>query len=49
VDNLGQFFELADGFIIGTHFKKDSRWTDTVDPQRVEAFMEAITRLRNSS
>jgi hypothetical protein len=49
VGNLGQFFELADGFIIGTHFKKDSQWTDTVDPRRVEAFMSAITRLRNSS
>jgi predicted TIM-barrel enzyme len=49
VANLGQFFELADGFIIGTHFKKDSQWTDTVDPRRVEAFMTAIARLRNSS
>jgi membrane complex biogenesis BtpA family protein len=46
VGNLGQFFELADGFIVGTHFKKGGQWTDTVDPGRVEAFMAAVTRLR---
>jgi len=46
VDNLGRFFGLADGFIIGTHFKVDSHWANTVDPRRVEVFMEAIQKLR---
>ena len=49
VANLGQYFDLADGFIIGTHFKRDSRWTDTVDPRRVSAFMDALSRVRKSS
>src|SRR6266852_3966060 len=46
VDNLDRFFALADGFIIGTHFKVDSHWSNTVDPGRVEAFMAAIGKLR---
>ena len=44
--NLNQFFHLADGFIIGTHFKQDSLWTNTVDPRRLEAFMTEKARLR---
>jgi membrane complex biogenesis BtpA family protein len=46
VDNLDRFFGLADGFIIGTHFKVDSNWANTVDPRRVEAFMAAVEKLR---
>jgi membrane complex biogenesis BtpA family protein len=46
VDNLSQYFELADGFIIGTHFKIDSYWANTVEPRRVEAFMAAAEGLR---
>ena len=45
-DNLSQYFSLADGFIIGTHYKLDSDWTQTVDPRRVEAFMAAAGHLK---
>ena len=44
--NLASFFELADAFIIGTHFKVDGHWANTVDPQRVEQFMQNVRRLR---
>jgi membrane complex biogenesis BtpA family protein len=40
-DNLDRFFGLADGFIVGTYLKKDGKWTDTVDPKRVERLMSA--------
>jgi len=40
-DNLGRYYGLADGFIIGSFFKKDGRWSETVDPQRVERLMKA--------
>jgi membrane complex biogenesis BtpA family protein len=40
-DNLARYFALANGFIVGTYFKKDGRWTDTVDPRRVERLMSA--------
>ena len=40
-DNLPHYFALANGFIVGTYLKKDSRWTETVDPERVERLMSA--------
>ncbi len=46
VNNIAAFFPEADGFIIGTHFKLDGHWANTVDPKRVERFMETVRRLR---
>ena len=40
-DNLPGYYDLASGFIVGTYFKKDGRWAEPVDPQRVERFMNA--------
>ncbi len=45
-DNLNDFLSEADGFIVGTHFKVDGHWANTVDPRRVERFMEVLNRLR---
>jgi len=45
-DNLAEFYPHADGFIIGTYFKVDGRWTNTVDPARVERLMSVAWRLR---
>jgi membrane complex biogenesis BtpA family protein len=33
--NIEQFYQEADGFIIGTSFKVDGLWSNTVDPLRV--------------
>jgi len=49
VDNLPRFYPLADGFIVGTFFKKDGRWTEPVDPHRVERFMSVHDRSRGQS
>jgi len=38
-ENLRRFYPLADGFIVGSYFKKDGRWSETVDPRRVQQFM----------
>lgn len=46
VRNIAGFYPEADGFIIGTHFKVDGHWANTVDARRVEAFMSAVARLR---
>jgi predicted TIM-barrel enzyme len=43
-DNLSDFFEEADGFIVGSHFKVDGHWANTIDPKRVERFMEKVRR-----
>lgn len=40
-DNLAQYAGLADGFIVGSFFKHDGRWSEAVDARRVERFMTA--------
>ena len=40
-DNLSSYYDRADGFIVGTFFKKDGRWTEPVDPTRVERLVSA--------
>lgn len=44
-DNLGGYYPAADGFIIGSHFKVDGYWANTVDPGRVERFMATHAKL----
>jgi len=46
--NLRQFFEVADGFIIGSEFKTGGHWSGAVDPKRVENFITAHTRQAKS-
>jgi len=41
--NIVEFWPKADGFIIGSHFKREGKWQNEVDAQRVEKFM-AISR-----
>jgi uncharacterized protein len=40
-DNLPRYYPLADGFIVGSYFKTDGRWSESIDPRRVERFMGA--------
>ena len=42
--NIDQFYNEADGFIIGTYFKVDGLWSNTVDPARVTQFMHRLSR-----
>ena len=42
--NLPRYFPLADGFIVGSTFKRDGRWDQPVDRPRVERFMAAHAR-----
>ena len=45
-ENLGLYYPGADGFIVGSAFKEDGRWSGAVDPRRVERFMAAHARCR---
>jgi membrane complex biogenesis BtpA family protein len=45
--NIKEFYPLADGFIIGTAFKKDAHWANGVDRQRVKRLIRSIERLRS--
>jgi len=44
-DNLSRYWAGADGFIVGSTFKVDGRWSEAVDPRRVERFMREHARL----
>jgi membrane complex biogenesis BtpA family protein len=46
VQNLARYYATADGYIIGSHFKKDGLWSNTVDTKRVERFMTAHANMR---
>jgi len=48
VNNIAEFYPEADGFIIGTHFKVNGHWTQTVDVRRVETFMARVHALRGA-
>ena len=37
-NNIEQFYNEADGFIIGSAFKIDCLWSNTIDPERVKNF-----------
>ncbi len=45
-ENLAGFYAAADGFIVGSYFKVDGYWENTVDPRRVAAFVAAAEKLR---
>jgi hypothetical protein len=45
-DNIADFYQAADGFIVGSYFKVDGHWANTVDAERVRRLM---TRVFNSS
>jgi len=46
IDNVREIMGLADGVVIGTHFKVDGRTWNPVDGARVKRFMDAVAKLR---
>jgi hypothetical protein len=46
VDNVAAILEVADGCVIGTHFKVDGRTWNPVDCARVRRFMDRVAELR---
>ncbi|HMO05146.1 MAG TPA: BtpA/SgcQ family protein [Kiritimatiellia bacterium] len=40
-DNLGDFYPVADGFIVGSAFKRGGVWSAALDPARIDRFMDA--------
>jgi hypothetical protein len=45
-NNLAEFYRDADGFIIGSAFKIDGLWSNTIDPSRVTGFLKVLNKLR---
>ena len=44
-ENVAEFYDAADGFIVGSYFKEGGLWSNTVDPSRVERMTDALRRL----
>lgn len=44
-NNIAEFYRDADGFIIGSSFKVDGLWSNTVDSSRVSSFVNLLTGL----
>ena len=42
--NIRDFQNEADGFIIGSSFKLDGLWSNTIDPTRVTRFIQKLSR-----
>ncbi len=42
--NLDQFYNEADGFIIGSYFKVDGLWSNTIDPIRVTQLVNNLRK-----
>jgi len=48
-ENLHRYVGHADGFIVGSAFKRDGHWQGAVDPRRVERFMSVYAQLSTGS
>lgn len=46
VDNVDQYMEYMDGAFIGTSFKKDGKFRNQIDENRVKVFMDKVKALR---
>lgn len=45
-DNIHNYWEFADGFIVGSSFKLNGYWENEVDAERVKEFMQIVKRLK---
>lgn len=45
-ENVAEFYEAADGFIVGSYFKEGGLWSNAVEPARVRRMVEAVRGLR---
>lgn len=46
LENIQNYWNLADAFIVGSSFKKEGKWENETDEKRVHAFMKKINDLR---
>jgi membrane complex biogenesis BtpA family protein len=45
VENVPEFYDTADGFIVGSYFKEGGLWSNTVERARVERLADVLRRL----
>lgn len=48
-ENIHDYVTLADGFIVGSNFRRHGKFLETLEPQRVGAFMDAFLSARKNT
>ena len=47
-ENIGEYLPLADGFIVGSCFRKDGKFLESLQPERLDQFMKVFTKMRQT-
>jgi membrane complex biogenesis BtpA family protein len=47
-DNIADYLPLADGFIVGSYFRKDGKFPEKLEPERLNRFMEQFVSVRKN-
>jgi len=47
-ENIERYFDLADAFIVGSYFKKDGDWKNSIDVERVKKFLVKLDECKKS-
>ena len=47
-ENIKEYLPLADGFIVGSYFRKDGKFLEKLEPERLHTFMKAFVSARKS-
>ena len=45
-DNISEYWNYADAFIVGSHFKESGYWMNPISDERLSIFMDKIEKLR---
>jgi membrane complex biogenesis BtpA family protein len=48
VDNIAGYLPLADGFIVGSYFRKDGKFLEQLEPERLNEFMKVFVSVRKN-
>ncbi len=47
IDNIAQYLPISDAFIVGSHFKKNGHWANTLEYDKIARFMDKTNHLKN--
>ena len=47
-ENIQEYFPLADGFIVGSYFRRGGKFLEKLEPERLNAFMKAFVAARKA-
>lgn len=48
VENIAEYLPLADGFIVGSYFRKGGKFLETLEPERLKKFMNVFIPAREA-